>query len=124
MQIYEEIRDNVIVLKVDGQMTIQADADLLRDRIKSLARFGINRLVVDFSHVDRFGTSMIAVLIEGLTVLQNGGGDLRLTGVGRSIKRVLALTGLKGIFRVFNRTDEGVERFQDEDVRAGEPIVA
>ena len=124
MQIYEEVREDVIILKVSGQMTIRSDVDMLRDQIRSLAGFGINKLVVDFSQVDWFGSSMISVLTEGLTLIRESGGDLRLTGVGRRIERVLIVTGLEGIFRIFNRIDEGVESFQDEDAHMGERVVA
>ena len=98
--------------------------DTLRDQIRSLAGFGINKLVVDFSMVDWVGSSMISVLTEGLTLIRESGGDLRLTGVGRRIERVLVVTGLDGIFRVFDRIDEGVESFQDEDVLTEEWVVA
>ena len=111
MQIFEEVREDVIILKVSGQMTIRSDVDMLRDQIRSLAGFGINKLVVDFSQVDWFGSSMISVLTEGLTLIRESGGDLRLTGVGRRIERVLTVTGLEGIFRIFNGIDEGVESF-------------
>ena len=124
MQIFEEVRKDVIILKVGGQMTIRSDVDMLRDQIRSLAGFGISKLVVDFSMVDWFGSSMISVLTEGLTLIRESGGDLRLTGVGRRIERVLTVTGLEGIFRVFDRIDEGVESFQDEDVPTGEWVVA
>ena len=124
MQIYEEVREDVIILKVSGQMTIRSDVDMLRDQIRSLAGFGINKLVVDFSQVDWFGSSMISVLTEGLTLIRESGGDLRLTGVGRRIERVLTVTGLEGIFWIFNRIDEGVESFQDEDAHMGERVVA
>ena len=124
MQIFEEVREDVIILKVSGQMTIRSDVDMLRDQIRSLAGFGINKLVVDFSQVDWFGSSMISVLTEGLTLIRESGGDLRLTGVGRRIERVLTVTGLEGIFRIFNGIDEGVESFQDEDVHTGERVVS
>ena len=114
MKITEEIRGNVAVLTVTGALMSGPEVAPFQDHIKRLVRDGIRNVVVDFSHVKWFGSSMLGVLTASLTTLRHEGGDLRLTGVTRKIQSILMVTQLANIFRTIETVDRAVASFQTE----------
>lgn len=114
MKISEEIRDDVAVLSVTGELMSGPEVASFHDHIKKLTNGGIKNVVVDFSKVKWFGSSMLGVLIASLTTLRNAGGDLRLTGISEKIDSILMVTQLAGIFRALETVDRAVASFKTQ----------
>ncbi|MSS73727.1 MAG: anti-sigma factor antagonist [Candidatus Latescibacteria bacterium] len=113
MHIDEKIQDDVAVLTISRDLTTGPDVSPLHDRIKSLTKDGITKVVVDFSKVRFCGSALLGALIAGLTTLRNAGGDLRLTGLAERMESLLAVTHLAGIFRTLNTVDLAVGSFKN-----------
>lgn len=111
MNIAEEIRDDVAVLTVTGELMSGPEVASFHDHVKKLANTGITKVVVDFSKVRWFGSAMLGVLIASLTTLRNAGGDMRLTGITEKIDSILMVTKLAGIFRTLDTVDRAVASF-------------
>lgn len=114
MKISEAIRDEVAVLTVTGALMSGPEVAPFQDHVKKLAKDGIRNVVVDFSSVKWFGSSMLGVLTASLTTLRNEGGDLRLTGVTKKIESILMVTRLANIFRTLDTVDRAVASFKTE----------
>lgn len=114
MKISEEIRGDVAVLTVTGALMSGPEVAPFQDHIKKLIRDGIRNVVVDFSNVKWFGSSMLGVLTASLTTLRHAGGDLRLTGVTKKIESILMVTRLANIFRTMETVDRAVASFHTE----------
>ena len=112
MKIREDIRRDVAVLTVTGSLMNGPDVAPFHDYVKKLAESGITKVVVDFSKVKWFGSSMLGVLTASLTTLRNEGGDLRLTGITRKIESILMVTKLSAIFQTMETVDRAVASFQ------------
>lgn len=113
MQIDEKIRDDVAVLTIlDKALMAGQDATLLHERVKSLVKGGIRKVVVDFSGVKWFGSPMLGTLVASLTTLRNAGGDLRLAGVTERIHNVMKATRLAGVFKMLDTVDRAVASFK------------
>jgi anti-sigma B factor antagonist len=114
MNIKEEIREDVAVLTVTGALMSGPEVAPFQEHIKKLIRDGIKYVVVDFSSVKWFGSSMLGVLTASLTTLRNEGGDLRLTGVTKKIESILMVTRLASIFRTIETVDRAVASFKTQ----------
>ena len=118
MRIKEDIRGKVAVLTVSGSLMSGPEVAPFHDHVKSLAKDGITWVVVDFSKVKWFGSSMLGVLTASLTTLLNEGGDLRLTGITKKIDSILMVTQLAGIFRTFDTVDRALASFKTQPPEA------
>ena len=112
MRIDEQIRKDVAVLSVSKVLTTEPDVAPFHDRVESLVRDDIRKVVVDFSQVRWFGSAMLGALIASLATLRNAGGDLRLAGLTERMDGILAVTHLAGIFRTLDTVDRAVASFE------------
>ncbi len=92
--------DGTVVVSLSGDTISRMDAAPLRRKISNLANSGARTVVVDLSHVNHLGAAMLGELASGLKTTRNAGGDLRLSGVSRRIRKVLSVTGLSRFFKV------------------------
>ncbi len=111
MKIREEIREDVAVLSVRGELMSGPTVAPFHDHIRQLVKDGICKVVVDFSSVKWFGSSMLGVLTASMSTLRTAGGDLRLTGITKKIDSILMVTHLAGIFSTHPDVDKAVESF-------------
>ncbi|MDA0746885.1 MAG: STAS domain-containing protein [bacterium] len=114
MKISEEIRDDVAVLTTTGALMSGPEVADFHDHIKKLVQDGITNVVVDFSKVKWFGSSMLGVMTASLTTVRNAGGDMRLTGITKKIESILMVTQLAGIFRTLDTVDRAVASFKTQ----------
>jgi anti-sigma B factor antagonist len=114
MKITEDIREDVAVLTVTGALMSGPEVAGFHDHIKKLIKDGIKNVVVDFSKVKWFGSSMLGVMTASLTTARNEGGDLRLTGITKKIESILMVTQLAGIFRTLDTVDRAVASFKTQ----------
>ena len=112
MHIDEEIRGGVAVLTLSKAMTTGPDVAPFHDRVKTLARGGVRRVVVDFSQIQWFGSAMLGALIASLTTLRGVGGEMRLVGITERMGSVLSVTGLGKVFLTVDTVDRAVASFK------------
>ena len=114
MKISEETREGVSVLTVSGALMSGPEVASFHDHIKNLVEGGNANVVVDFSKVKWFGSSMLGVMTASLTTVRNAGGDMRLTGITKKIESILMVTQLASIFRTLESVDRAVASFKTQ----------
>ena len=95
------------VLAIKGEIDVST-APELRDRLLTVAQNGQRVVVVDLSEVTFLDSTALGVLVSGLKRLRADGGDLRLVVTGRSVSKVLEITGLVEVFSIFETVDAAV----------------
>jgi anti-sigma B factor antagonist len=93
------------VLEVDGELDLHTSS-ALRDRLSALVDDGARRIAVDLSAVPFMDSSSLGVLVVGLKRLREHGGELALIGVGGSPRKVLSITGMDGVFAIYEHDGE------------------
>lgn len=106
-----EIKSNtLIILNLKGDLIGEQSGlgliDLLNDHINQ----GKKNLGIDLSEVRYMNSSGIGVLITILTKFRNAGGDIVLINPAEQIHKLLVITKLNSIFKVFSKKEE-VELF-------------
>ena len=114
MKIDERIQGDVAVLTIHGALMSGPEVSAFHDHVKRLQLDGIVNVVVDFSNVKWFGSSMLGVMSAALASARKVGGDIRLTGVTKKIQSILMVTKLASVFRTIEPVEKAVESFGEE----------
>jgi len=101
MEISQEPRGGVLLLKLKGNIVGAAESSLLIDRLHEALEKGQAQVVIDLSQVDWMNSSGLGTLISGLTTLRQSGGNLKLCGLSDKIKNLFTITKLLSVFEIF-----------------------
>jgi anti-sigma B factor antagonist len=86
-----------------------SNAGFLRQALVSAAATGLAVIVVDMSGTEYCDSTGLAVLLRALEQAQEAGGDLRLVMGGRGLQRVLTVTGVADMFRIFQTLRQALD---------------
>jgi anti-anti-sigma factor len=114
MTVVERRLGDVTVLDLKGRLVFDDGDSLLRDRINALVDAGHLNILLnlrDVSYVDSCG---IGILVAKYVSLRRKGGDLRFVNLTTRSRRLLEITKLMGIFRVFDSEEEAISSFSGE----------
>ncbi len=110
MKIQEEVKDNITVCKIEGEININTSPEL-RKAFDRLIRNDQKRVVVDFSGVSYIDSSGLATLVEMFQRLKRIGGSLRLCNMLQKVKNVFEITRLDKLFEIFDTLEEALNNF-------------
>jgi anti-sigma B factor antagonist len=106
-KIEDEEIDGVPVVSASGEIDV-ATAPPLRDRLQALTTSGKSTVVVDLLGVTFLDSTALGVLVGALKRCREGGGDLPLVIEEPRILKVFEITGLTGVFPIFESVREAV----------------
>jgi len=112
MKITEKTKVNVVVLKFVGSLLGEPDTTKVRRKVRRLVEEEVRKVVVDMSDLRWINSDGLGSLIAGLSSLRNAGGDLRLAKVSDNVQKILRITGLAKVFKVYSTVDAAVNRFK------------
>lgn len=116
MTIVERRIDDVTVLDLQGRLVFDDGDRPFRARVDELVEQGRSRIVVNLAGVTYIDSCGIGSLVAKFVSLRRKGGDLRFVHVTPRSNRLLQITRLIGIFRIFESEDEAVASFSGESV--------
>ena len=108
VQIGREKEGDAVVVAVRGDLDLDGGEDLRTALRQALDEDPGRRIVVDLEGVDFMDSAGIGVLVGGRERARGNDGDLVLVATGRSVLRVLALTGLDRVFEIFTGRREAL----------------
>jgi anti-sigma B factor antagonist len=107
-EIWDRVSGTTPVVAVRGEIDV-ATAPELRNRLLEASQAGHSTVVVDLSEVSFLDSTALGVLVGSLKRLRAAGGDLPLVVTGRSVTKVLEITGLADVFSVFDTVSDATE---------------
>jgi len=102
------VHDGQAVVTTPEEIDI-ANAGLLREALVSAIESGQPLIVVDMSGTEFCDSTGLNVLIRGLGQAQQAGAELRLVMGGAGLHRVLTVTGVAGMFRIYETLGQALE---------------
>ena len=96
------------VVAVHGELDLEGAPELRRALIEAIDEHPGRPLVVDLEGVDFIDSAGLGVLVGGLKHAKHGAGDLLLVATGRSVIKVLELTGLTRVFEIHSSRAEAL----------------
>ncbi len=114
MTIKEEIRGDVAVLYLKGNLMGGPEGVQVHEKVKSLLNDKVKKIVIDLSKVKWMNSSGLGILMACMTSVQNAGGQLKISGATEKIKNLFMITKLITIFDTYETADRAVASFQSE----------
>jgi anti-sigma B factor antagonist len=112
MQIEERVVGGVAIVKVTGDITLNAGSDVrLKDKIQSLIQQGQKQLIVDLGGVSYVDSAGLGQLVQIQTTTANHGGKLKLLNVTKRLNDLLVVTKLVTVFDTFENEAEALASF-------------
>lgn len=112
MTIKEEIRDNVALLFLKGNMMGGPESMEVHEKIKSLISDNMLKVVIDLAKVKWMNSSGLGALMASMTSLNNSGGELKISSTTEKIKNLFMITKLLTIFDTYETADRAVASFK------------
>jgi anti-sigma B factor antagonist len=111
MTVSERQVGNVIVIDVDGSLTLGDAADALRDKVRSLLQQGEKRLIVNLARVSYMDSSGLGELVAAFATASRQGGALKLVNLTKRLHDLLVITKLSNVFECFDDEATAVGSF-------------
>ena len=111
MQIEERRAGDITILALMGKLTLAEGRDLFKDKVGDVVQAGHNKLLIDLTEVPYVDSAGLGELVRTYTAVNRSGGQLRLLGLAKRIKDVLALTKLLTVFEIFETEEEALDSF-------------
>jgi anti-sigma B factor antagonist len=110
MNIHEEIIGKTGVMKLGGRLDA-ASVKAFKDSVASMVKKDICNIVVDMKDLEFVDSSGLGSLVSCLRIVNNKGGDIRLSSLQNQIRGLLELTRMHRVFQIFDDTDTAVRSF-------------
>lgn len=111
MQIEERRAGDITILALMGKLTLAEGRDLFKDKVGDVVQAGHNKLLIDLTEVPYVDSAGLGELVRTYTAVNRSGGQLKLLGLAKRIKDVLALTKLLTVFEIFETEEEALDSF-------------
>ena len=111
MYIEERNVDDVVVVKVRGDIVLHGSGPVLADGIRALLEQNRRRIVLDLADVRYVDSGGLGELVELFSAAKNRGGSVKLLGVTKRLSDLLVITKLLNVFECFDTQEEAVDSF-------------
>ena len=115
MKITSRKRDDTMILDINGRVVGDASLDLRRSINGWLAEIPEEekpKVILNLDKVSMMDSSGLGVLVSSYTSIQKRGGRLVLSGLGRGLQNLIAITKLTRVFDMYESEDEAMESFE------------
>lgn len=111
MHFVENKYESVMVLTVKGNLVQKEETDKMQERVINILSKNINQIVIDLKNVSMITSLGIGGLIRALRTVRDTEGDLKLSGVNASVRKIFTITKLEEIIEIFDSHDTAVKSF-------------
>jgi anti-sigma B factor antagonist len=102
------VRDGQAVVATPEEIDI-SNAGLLREALMSATASGQPVIVVDMSGTEFCDSTGLNVLVRALAQAQQADAELRLVMGGTGVQRVLTVTGVASMFRIYETLGQALD---------------
>ncbi len=111
MKITKRERDGVIILEVEGKVTIGKGDVVLRETVHEAIGDRAVKMLINLAQVTTIDSSGVGELVSAFTTATNRGGKLKLVNLPPKVNDILQITQLITVFEVFESEDEAIKSF-------------
>ncbi len=102
------VRDGLAVVTTPEEVDI-SNASMLREALRLAFASGQRVIVVDMSATEFCDSTCLNVLVRALGQADEAGGELRLVMGGSGLQRILTVTGVASLFRIYQTLGQALE---------------
>ena len=112
LNIKERQAGDVIILDMDGKITIGEGSVAVRSAIRRLLEEGKKKILLNLAGVGYVDSSGIGELVSSFTTINREGGQLKLLNLTQKIQDLLAITKLLTVFDVYEDEASALNSFK------------
>lgn len=113
--------EEIVVMDLDGKVTIGETNRQLQTALKELVTNGTNRIVLNLENVRTIDSTGLGELVAGYTTLKAHGGSLVLSNMPMNVMDLMTITKLYTVFDVFETEAEALAALQNLAGTTGRP---
>jgi anti-sigma B factor antagonist len=118
LSIRQKEKESVVVLELQGPLTVGESASALRDFLRELVAANRLNVVLDLAGVNYIDSTGLGAMVVCFTTLRKAGGKLVLLNLNRRQMELLLLTKLSTVFEIFDDEQDAVNSFfPDRQIR-------
>ena len=102
----KEVRDNLLVLRLSGDLIGEDNGANIIEKVNNAIQDNIRVCIIDISKLRYINSSGIGVLITILTKFRNKGGEVYLMKPSETVQKLLVITKLNAIFQIIQNEEE------------------
>jgi anti-sigma B factor antagonist len=114
MKLNERRIGDVTLLELKGRLVFDDGDTVLRSRINELAGEGRLKIVINLKQISYIDSCGVGLLISKFVSLRRKGGDVRLLCLSARCHHVLKISGLLGVFEIFDTESDALASFAGE----------
>jgi anti-sigma B factor antagonist len=103
--------DGVIVIDLDGRITLGDGSALLRDLIRENLTKGHTKLLLNLAAISYLDSTGLGELVSGYRLVKSNGGELKLLKLNKKVSDLLQVTKLYAVFDIHNDESQAVASF-------------
>jgi len=111
LNIRERQAGDVIVLDMDGRITMGEGSVALRSAVRRLLEEGKKKVLLNLAGVGYIDSSGIGELVSSYTTVSKDGGQLKLLSLTKKLQDLLTITKLLTVFDVYDNESDALSSF-------------
>jgi anti-sigma B factor antagonist len=111
MKLKEHRIGDVTVLELNGRLVFDDGDTAFRLRVNELVDEGRLKIIVNLKGITYLDSCGVGVLIAKFVSVRRKGGDVRLVCLSPRCHQVMKISGLLGVFQIFDTEHEALESF-------------
>jgi anti-sigma B factor antagonist len=111
LEIQQTEREGIVVVDMNGRLTVGAEVGTFRERMKKLFDSGQRSVILNLKGVDYIDSTGLGALVMSYTSVQKAGGKVKLLNLSRRGIELLIMTKLTTIFEVFDDEQNAINSF-------------
>lgn len=114
MTLTERRVGDVTVLDLNGRLVLEEGDAVLRERVRALTDEGRLKILLNLRDVTYIDSCGIGVLIAKFVSVRRKGGDVRMVHLTTRSRRLMEISKLLNVFRIFDSEADAVASFTGE----------
>lgn len=98
--------DGIHTITVSGRLLAKEDAEDLIAAFEQTLEQNANRFLMNLSELEYVNSTGLNLLIGLFTKARNAGGELVVGGISKKVRKLMVMTKLDSIFRIFDTEEE------------------
>jgi anti-sigma B factor antagonist len=111
LDIQQREREGIILLDLNGRITVGKEATAFREAIAGLSAAGTRNVVLNLGDVDYIDSTGLGALVIAATTLRKNGGNVKLLNLNRRNIELLVMTKLATVFEIFADEQDAVNSY-------------
>ncbi len=112
MRVQDELRGDIVIITLKGDMMGEPDTGAFRDKIRELLDKGMKRIILDLSGVKWMNSLGLGALISAFTSVKNHEGEMVIANVTKKVESLFMITQLIKVFKHYDTVDEAISALQ------------